>query len=429
METRGSVTQSMMVEGEKEIIALGSCSHDHESSAMVRPERTSLVMDGYSGDTLAMETVGGQVELEALSTTMEAPGAFSFLAISEGKVLAGRDPLGQKPLYYGGSWERGFVFASSGVAVKKTGIKDPRPVPPGMIIAATANRVSVLRKNSLSRPKEAKISETEASSKLKELLIESLSEAALGEAAIAFSGGLDSTLVAYAARENDSRPALISVGLKGQAELDHSRRVAKKLGSDITVRELSEQEVLDSLPDVVRVIESTDPVLVGVSVPLHFVCQVAQEMDMENLLAGQLSDELFGGYGRFEDLAMKRRWREARTEVWNSVLAASTRDFEPGDKLAVAHKLELRCPFAYLPLVQYALQVPISLKLRVVRGAVVRKYILRRLAADWKLPDSVVNRAKKAVQYSTGVQRVLVREAKRRRLTLSRFLESLREES
>ncbi|TMI26037.1 hypothetical protein E6H24_03730, partial [Candidatus Bathyarchaeota archaeon] len=218
---------------------------------------------------------------------------------------------------------------------------------------------------------------------------------------------------------------LITVGLKGQPELDHARTVAKRLGLDLTVRELSKAEVLDALPDVVQTIESSDSTLVGVSVPLSFVCEVAEEMGMECLLAGQLSDELFAGYGRFDKLTAKKNLRQAREEVWNSVLAASANDFEPGDKLAVSHRLELRCPFAFLPLVEYALRLPISLKLRLVGSKVVRKHILRRLAYDWKLPEAVVNRPKKAVQYSSGVQKILLKEAKRRKMTLGSLLESL----
>jgi asparagine synthase (glutamine-hydrolysing) len=169
--------------------------------------------------------------------------------------------------------------------------------------------------------------------------------------------------------------------------------------------------------------------LVGHSVPLFFVCEVAEEMGMKHLLVGQLSDELFAGYGRFEELALKHNFLEAREEVLRSVLGAATKDFEPGDKLAVSHRLEVQCPFAYLPLVDYALSIPISLKLRLVGSSVVRKYILRRLAASWKLPESVVNRPKKAVQYSTGVQKVLLKEAKSRKMNLSELLESLRSNS
>src|SRR5207245_9151959 len=94
-------------------------------------------------------------------------------------------------------------------------------------------------------------------------------------------------------------------------------------------------------------------------------------------------------------------------------------------QLAYSNLLEHQCPFVYLPLVDYALSIPIALKLRLTGTGVVRKYVLRRLAASWKLHESVVNRPKKAVQYSSGVQKVLLKEAKKRKMQLSDMLESL----
>ncbi len=110
--------------------------------------------------------------------------------------------------------------------------------------------------------------------------------------------------------------------------------------------------------------------------------------------------------------------------MWKSVQMAPSNDFEPGDKVAVSLGLELRCPFGYVPLVEYALWLPVALKVSVSRGRVVRKYILRRLAEKMMLPETVVNRPKKAVQYSSGIQKVLKREAKRRNKGLNEFLES-----
>jgi asparagine synthase (glutamine-hydrolysing) len=290
-------------------------------------------------------------------------------------------------------------------------------------------QVTVLSKQSLTSPNEVEVSEDDATARVGNLLLESLAENPPEDYAIAFSGGLDSTLVAYAAKENGLRPELITVGLKGQAELEHARQVANQLGLEITVRELLQSEIIDRLGEVVETVESTDSTLVGHSVPLFYVCEVAEEMGMAHLLVGQLSDELFAGYGRFEELALKRHFLEANKEVLRSVLAAATNDFEPGDKLAVSHRLELQSPFAYLPLVDYALSIPISQKLRLIDNGVVRKYVLRKLAASWKLPESVVNRPKKAVQYSSGVQKVLLKEAKKRTMKLSELLESLRSNS
>lgn len=429
MRSRGSLTQSMAVYGEHESTALGSCSHQIERSSKVDVERTSLAVDGALPATLELEEIGGEAGQEAFSESIREPGGFSMLAISGGKLMACRDILGLKPLYYGRDWQGAVAFASLKAGLSRIGIRDPRAVPPGHLVAVSNRQMMVLAKESLSSPKELEVSAEDAATRVGQLLLESLAEDLPEDYATAFSGGLDSTLVAYAAKENELRPELITVGLKGQAELEHARGVAKELGLEITVRELSQSEIIDRLGEVVETVESTDSTLVGHSVPLFFVCEVAEEMGVGHLLVGQLSDELFAGYGRFEELALKHHFLEARKEVLRSVLAAATNDFEPGDKLAVSHRLELQCPFAYLPLVDYGLSIPISLKLRLVGNGVVRKYVLRRLAASWKLPESVVNRPKKAVQYSSGVQKVLLKEAKRRKMTLHDLLDSLRSNS
>ena len=419
----------MTIYGEHDSIALGSCSRQLEQSSRVDVPRTSFAVDGTLPATLELEEIGGEARQEAFSESIREPGGFSLLAISGGKLLAGRDILGLKPLYYGRDWSGAVAFASLKTGLSRIGIRNPVAVAPGHLVAVSNKQVTVLAKQELTSCKELEVSDDDAATRIGQLLLESLAEDPPEDYAAAFSGGLDSTLVAYAAKENGLRPELITVGLKGQPELEHARRAAKELGLDIAVRELSQSEIMDRLGEVVETVESTDSTLIGHSVPQFFVCEVAEEMGLEHLLVGQLSDELFAGYGRFEELAVKHNFLEAREEVLRSVLGAATKDFEPGDKLAVSHRLEIECPFAYLPLVQYALSIPISLKLRLVGNGVVRKYVLRKLAAFWKLPETVVNRPKKAVQYSTGVQKVLLKEAKNRKMNLTELLESLRSNS
>ena len=429
MKNRGSVTQSMAIYGERESIALGSCSHQLEQSSKADIQRTSFAVDGELPATLELEEIGGEAGQKAFSGSLREPGGFALLAISGGRLLAGRDILGQKSLYYGIDWSGAVAFASLKAGLTRIGIQNPMSVAPGQLVSVSNKKVTVLAKESLSDSEELEVNEDDAATRIGQLLLESLAEDSPEDYAAAFSGGLDSTLMAYAAKENGLRPELITVGLKGQPEIDHAKRVARELGLDITVRELSPSEIMDRLGEVVETVESTDSTVVGHSVPLFFVCEVAEEMGLEHLLVGQLSDELFAGYGRFAELALKHDLLEARKEVLRSVIGAATKDFEPADKLAVSHRLQIECPFAYLPLVKYALSIPISLKLRLVSNDVVRKYVLRKLAASWKLPETVVNRPKKAVQYSTGVQKVLLKEAKNRNVNLTELLESVRSNS
>ncbi len=349
-----------------------------------------------------------------------SPGGYAMLGVSNEGFLAGRDPVGQKPLYYGS--DNGIVmFASLKSALTNAGITDPKPMPAGQIVSITNLKSSADETYRLEDVAEDLTNEEEAVKKLGDLLVESATRTVPEGSAVAFSGGLDSTLVTKAAMLSDRKVELLTVGLEDQPELQHAQQVADQMRLPITVRELTKKEVIDLIPDVVQATESVDPTVVSVALPFYAACQVARAKGFTYVVAGQLSDELFGGYARFEELAGNDA--TVKREVWDSVVSAPANDFEPGDKVAVTNHLDLRCPFAYLPLVQYALRIPARFKVSIQNGRPVRKYILRMLASSWGLPGSVVDRPKKAIQYSTGVMNVLEKEAKSRGLGLRDFFQ------
>jgi asparagine synthase (glutamine-hydrolysing) len=420
MYLRGSKSQTFsqnISNGEK--ITIGICG-----SAEIEPFSRSakpLALDGvlFRGDEGPHNT-----EPAGPSRLIQTPGAFVFLTLIQDHLIAGRDIIGQKPLYFGQTANHTLAFASLRTPLISIGIPEPEPVPPGKVIRASAEGYETTSDYSLKQPKEEPTSEAAATQKLEELLTEAVGRIVPRGSGIAFSGGLDSALVAKVAENNGLEPELISVGLKGQQELEHAEKTAKSFGLRVTIRELSSSEILDSLSLVVEIIETTDPVIVGISVPIYFACQKAREMGLSYVGVGQLSDELFGGYGKFEEIALRDGVTSLGREMFDSVVAASAKDFDPGDKLAVAAGLELCSPFAYLPFVEYALRLPASFRVNLANGHVIRKYVLRRLAAHLGLPDSVVDRPKKAVQYSSGVQKILLKEAKRQGVSLGKMLES-----
>jgi asparagine synthase (glutamine-hydrolysing) len=419
MRNRGakSRTVSRIIHNEEKV-TLGVCD---STGAQSLDQELPLALDGvFFGEDTVSEKVGSA----GPSRLIQTPGAFAFLTLIGNQLLAGRDIVGQKPLYSGQTEDGAVAFASLRSPLVSIGIREPEPVPPGKLIRATAGASETMNDYSLKQPEEESIGESEATRTLKELLTEAVARTVPRHSGIAFSGGLDSALVAYAAKSAGLEPELISVGLRGQQELDHAKRTAKGFGLRVDIHELSTSEILNAVSEVVNITETTDPVIVGISVPIYFAFLKAHEMGLSFIAAGQLSDEMFGGYGKFEDTALRDGTDKLGREMFDSVVAASAKDFDPGDKLAVSAGLELCSPFAYLPLVRYALRLPSSLRVNLNNGKVIRKYILRRLAAHMGLPESVVDRPKKAVQYSSGVQKVLLKEARRQGMSLGKMLES-----
>jgi asparagine synthase (glutamine-hydrolysing) len=122
------------------------------------------------------------------------------------------------------------------------------------------------------------------------------------------SGGLDSSITAALARRHVPRELrAFGVGFEDE-RFDESRfqdRMADALGVDLTRVTVSGADVAASFPEVVRRAEK--PLLRTAPAPLLRLSRAVREAGMKVVLTGEGSDEVFGGYGIFQE-AMVRRW-------------------------------------------------------------------------------------------------------------------------
>src|SRR2546428_1968306 len=184
----------------------------------------TTAIDGFFCD----DAIGGFLESalagsKAFQEFYKSPGDYAILGVSNEGLIAGRDPIGQKPLYYGS--DKGILlFASLKTALANVGIADPKPVPPGQIVSITNAAPSTDDTYRLENIAEDRITEETAVKKLGSLLTESTVKTIPEGSAIAFSGGLDSTLVAEAAVLSPRKVELLTVGLENQPELQHAQQ-------------------------------------------------------------------------------------------------------------------------------------------------------------------------------------------------------------
>ena len=219
--------------------------------------------------------------------------------------MAARDQLGQKPLYWGNDDGGNHAFASLIAPLKNVGIVEPTPVAPGQVIELSESGPRTSSDHVLAKPKLIDIPEEDAVEKVGSLLLKAVSLMVPDNSALAFSGGVDSALVATACKKVGLNTELITVAMKGQDELEHARRAADDIGLPITTKALTQDEVLGAATKVTQMVETKSPVTLGISLPFHFACSLTRELGRRCIVMGQLSDELFGGYARFEEIAMK----------------------------------------------------------------------------------------------------------------------------
>lgn len=432
---RGTLTSAPLLKaGETSSGAmLGYCNRRLLPSDLEQPLEQhgySLALDGRlypsSGvpDAFAVAEHLGREPKEGVERLLgEANGSYALVVLEVDRLFCARDPLGVIPLYVGES-PRYFAVASERKALWSIGIANPRSLPPGHLAKSTREGMTLRAVKVLTPPEIRRLNEKEAAERLGELLLRVVDARTRGldRVSIGFSGGLDSSLVAYLTNACGVEVDLISVGVEGSRDIKEAAEGAESLGLSYSVEVYGEEGVEEALDEALFCVEEPDPVKVGVAIPLLWVAERTSDLGGRVLLLGQGCDELFGGYRRYLSEYLKEGAEAARRLMFQDVSGAYERNYERDNKVSAFHGVELRLPFADWELTQFALSLPLKLKLP-PENHLPRKRILRALAESLGLPPTITKRRKRAIQYSTGVDKALRKIARRHGLKLGDFLQ------
>ncbi|CCQ32777.1 Asparagine synthetase protein [Halorhabdus tiamatea SARL4B] len=345
----------------------------------------------------------------AVETGDPLPGTRGFAGRLDGRLL--RDVLGRYPLFVDGDDLTSWAF-------EPVQLVDPVAVPAGHVQTEDGFR----RRWSLPSPSPS--GGSRAIDALQSALEASLEAVETDGLAIAFSGGIDSALVA--ARLD---APLYVAGFPGSHDVAAARDAAGFLDADLRVVELDHGALEAHVPDVVAATTRTNAMDVEIALPLFLVASAAAADGFDRLAVGQGADELFSGYAKVANASEDPRLsaetvRGARDEVLQTLPDQLERD-----ALAIrAGGVEPVAPLLDDRVVEAALSLPDSLLIS-SRGD--RKFALRLASREW-LPDSVAFREKKALQYGSLVARELDRLARqagfKRRMDdhVTQYVESLR---
>lgn len=145
----------------------------------------------------------------------ELDGSYAFAVALPHKVIVGRDALGICPLYYGEN-ETICAVASERKALWAIGINNVRSFSPGNLAVVNARGFSFNPIKPLTRPPLRPMQMEIAAEHLLSLLLKSTNDRVsdLEKVAVAFSEGLDSSIIAMLAKVCGVSVHLVSVGLE-----------------------------------------------------------------------------------------------------------------------------------------------------------------------------------------------------------------------
>lgn len=328
-------------------------------------------------------------------------GVFSCAISFKDYLVAFRDVIGEKPLWFGETLDF-FVFASTPQALRRVGVAFPKPLEPGFSLIVSRKGFQLKKVFSLSDFKKT-IPKTTNFDSLFNSFRESvfLQTRGVKKAAVLFSGGIDSSVIAKVVSENVKETCLFTCGVQGSHDLTVADKTAQSLGLKLVVKTVSTDEVPQMLLDASDHLFVFDKMQLGIGLPFFGACKEASKNGFRIAFSGQGSDEIFCGYSYYLKSLQENGFVGVEKEVWSSLGRMWYRDLLRDDALSMASSVELRLPFLDKGFLAHGLSIPAEAKVISLNDQL-RKHPVRKIGEKLGIPVEVIARQKKAMQYGSG---------------------------
>ena len=329
-------------------------------------------------------------EEEAEDMLPRLDGMFALAVAGPRGLLLARDPLGIKPLYYG---TRGGLLLAASELKAFPPMDDLRMLPAGHAVFNGGEPWAFSQPLDIRDPLRDPPLEVVLDG-LRRRLEDAVVKRLMADVPVGvfLSGGLDSSIVAALMRPHVDVLHSFAAGMEGAPDLEAARRVAAHLGTVHHEAVYSETDVEESLPAVIRHLESFDAPLVRSAVPGWFVARLAAR-HVKVVLTGEGADELFAGYEYLSRLGGEA----LRAEIRAITRGLQDTNLQRTDRMTMAHGIEGRVPFLDLALVRFALRLAPDLV--APRSDRPEKWLLREAFRNL-LPREIL--ARKKMKFSEG---------------------------
>ena len=210
---------------------------------------------------------------------------------------------------------------------------------------------------------------------------------------IALSGGLDSSILAHLRK--DQKPETMTIITKDflGTDLTFAQIIAKHLGLNLSLIQVSMEEVLDSINETIKILGNYNDIEIRNSIVPYIYLTTLKKKGVDSVITGDGADEVFAGY----NFLLKKNEQELNHELDRIKKIMHFPSKEIGDSLNI--KVEM--PFLNEKVLEFSESIPISEKINMKNGKRFGKWILRE-SFEKDIPESIVWREKSPMQDGSG---------------------------
>ena len=243
-------------------------------------------------------------------------------------------------------------------------------------------------------------------SEMEKAVKETISDKKIG---VAFSGGVDSTLLAKLVKDMGYDVHLLTIGFQDSHDINFAKEVNQLLNFPHSISEIDPVKFKGISQKINQTIKSDNLSWNENSIAFHYVAELAQKNELKIVVTANGIDELFCGYNSYRE-AIEKGEGEV-TKMMDEKLKNEGEMMIAINQVTAEFSVKMVQPFLSPSFVDYSKKIPVSEK---IHGPddMQRKHPIRELAMDYGVPEIAAQKQKKALQYGARIHKSLLKSRK-----------------
>ena len=210
---------------------------------------------------------------------------------------------------------------------------------------------------------------------------------------IAFSGGLDSSILAEIKKEQNLNAITIISKDFLATDLPYSQITAKHIDIPLEIKYVDIDQMLGAIESTIKILKNFNDIEIRNAIVPYLYMNTLKERNITNIITGDGADEIFAGY----NFLLKKDHSELKNELKRIKKIMHFTSQKIANKLGMS----IQMPFIDEKIIELVETLPINLLINQKNGIKFGKWILRK-AFENTLPTNVIWRKKTAMQDGSG---------------------------
>jgi len=223
---------------------------------------------------------------------------------------------------------------------------------------------------------------------------------------VAFSGGVDSTLLAKLCKDLGYEITLLTIGFEGSHDISFSKKVNEKMKFSHKILEIDKTTFSEISLKIKNKIKTDNLSWNENCIAFYYVSKLANNLKIGTVVTANGIDELFCGYNAYRDAIQEGEQKVQ--EFMNTKLDNELKMMNAVNEIASQFNVNILQPFLSERFVSFAKKIPLNEKIK-NSNDLQRKHIIRQIASEIGVPEISANKRKKALQYGSLIHKTLIK--------------------